>query len=225
MRRVLLLCTLLLMIGTSSLPAQSRIRVIPTAGASLTTSPEAFERFYSLSPELGVGVEYQLTRSLSLHGRVHYARLLLSKENVSRFIDERTRNSFTDIAVTGQDGTMFSGTVRLAIRAQLPRGLRFRGLFGIGLYRHSIYDVTVSDNSTPTNCPDDCFTIESLDTSVNPGFAIGFRLSTPLSPRFTPFVEPDYTIIFADQDASERLPSEVGNISYFSIRAGVSVGI
>ena len=237
MRRLAFLCALFLIVPSTPLPAQPTFRVSPSVGAGLTASPEAFDQFYSSSPQFGLGVEYVASRNVGVHARLHYARLFLSRDGITNYFNKRVEPQLEELLINGPAGSILGGSLSLELRTRLPRDLVFHGLIGIGLYQQSLYGVTVAntdavENGDLSSCGDGCLNIRSL-SQTSPGLSIGARLSTSIWSRFRPFLEAKYTIIFSER-AAEQLYSEeleaisndfVGTTGYFPLQAGLSIGI
>jgi hypothetical protein len=220
MRRFVLLCAFLFLAGTSPLAAQPQFRVSPSVGGAVPLGPDAFEAFYSTSPQFGLGVEYVLTSNLSIHLRGHYTRLQLTRDGVIDFVDSRTTNEFTNFSVSGPTGSVLGGTATLSLRTPLPRRFLFHGILGFGVYRQSLYDVRIEDETGSV--------LFSELQKTSPGITIGFRLAYRLSHRLRPFVTPHYALIFSEGQQLSDQPfgqAFVGSIRYIPIRIGVSIDV
>lgn len=153
---------------------------------------------------LGIGT--RLTSYLSVEARAEFTHFGVDEggfRNTSIF----TRIGLPDASVTGGDRstTYLSLGVRVNTVPYESDKIIPYGLFGLGLFRLSTDNVTVSDSSLTGGAE----TID-FDTENDFGFHFGAGLERHLSPRIRGFVEFAYVVGLVREKTVSDLPVRIG---------------
>lgn len=198
MKRVLLTCLVALAFGVSDAYAQlPGPKVYVGAGASMPNAPAAFSDSYNTGLNAVVGLGLPLFPFTEGVLAVRYDRFGLDGEEGGSF--------FGDPSVSVDGGTMsvLSGSFNLKVSPPMPK-LSPYAIGGVGLYRSTTGDVTYAGGGAV-----------EVEGETDFGVNLGVGLMFDLVPLVSLFVEPQYVIVFTEDEST----------TYYPIRAGLAVGM
>ena len=196
MKRLFLICTAALFFGVGNAYAQlpPTPKVYIGGGASMPNAPASFSDSYRTGPNVTVGIGLPLFPFTEGVLAARYDRFGLD-------------GAYTGFSVDGGTLSVLSGSLNLKINPPLPAPISPYAIGGVGVYRSTVGEVTVSGTGGSLSL--------GLEGDTNLGANLGVGLTFDLMPLVDLYIEPQYVIVF----------SEGEDMKYYPIRAGLAIGL
>jgi opacity protein-like surface antigen len=196
--KVLLICIYLLVTVVSFAHGKSNPEIYLNGGYSIPSRPQIFAEIWSPGYNVGTGVIYSISPSISLVGSIDYNRFRFDEES---FL---IRYGFGSLGAETSGGniTIFSvsGSVKINLIAETERITPYI-IGGIGASRISTSDITVYFAGV-TNIRGDSETAFTAST--------GGGMNIILDSRIKLFVQAAYAICLTNDDNTYYLPLKIG---------------
>jgi hypothetical protein len=199
---------LLLSVLVSALPAWSQVTPVlyVSGGSAFPQGPDQFQSFYTTGVHLSAGAGVQVTPDVEFIVAVRHSRFRLDESGV---VEGLQQVGFTVEPgnISGSTSTATGADLNAKFSTPLTPRTRFYFSGGGGMYRRSVFDVTLGPNEQPIGDLQGAPS-EASETSLSLNFGMGLQYA--LNRDALLFFEPRYRLLFADSSDLFYLPVQAG---------------